>query len=94
MKAPPRTEIVIGLVSAVGTNLRDVAEALGKYLREDYGYHPDPLKVSDWLDKLNLDQALAETPQYAHILTRMEARTEARAKYGKDARSTRDILHQ
>ena len=48
------SELVIGLVYAVGTNYKPVQESLEAILRQ-HGYNPKPIRISDLISSLTQD---------------------------------------
>jgi hypothetical protein len=69
---PPPSELVIGLVGAVGADLElvvtDIALALG-----DYGYGHEEIRLSKLLSGLDWEEELPAEPLDEHIWTHMDA---------------------
>lgn len=83
----PRTELVLALTSAVGTDLKPVEEALTNYLRTDYGYRVVSIRISDMLGdgSLKLSTKIDRTTEFMRYESLMDAGTEARKLFGTDA---------
>lgn len=73
----PNAELVFGLVYPLGTDRRQVLEALKDHLNK-YGYRMEHMRLSDRLESLNLTTDLASEPEAQRIETRMDAGNEAR----------------
>lgn len=67
------TELVFGLVGALGTNLRLVATRLQSVLVDVFGYDVSPITLSDLMGTLTWDRDLSP----AHYDRRLEARMDA-----------------
>lgn len=82
-----RTELVVALTSAVGTDLGPTVEVLSNYLHQDYGYRVVPIKISDILGDgtLNLETPIERESKFSRYVSLMDAGTEARDKFGDDA---------
>lgn len=75
----PRSELVIGLVYAVGTDDRIIEQTLGDHLRQFGGespaecYTPNIIRLSAYLPRFNLGIPLPDTPEFERISSRMNA---------------------
>ncbi|MBK8013901.1 MAG: hypothetical protein IPK13_21440 [Deltaproteobacteria bacterium] len=76
----PRTELVIGLVGPVGTNLRSVEETIKERLELRYNYSVDLIRLSHLLKGLGWKDELKEADEYDRYDTYMKAGGDARAK--------------
>lgn len=82
----PESEVVIGLVSAVGTNAKLVLDALEDHIKK-FGYKPNVIRLSNPLKiiqkKLNLDVDIKTSPEGDRINSLMDAGDKAREKAGR-----------
>lgn len=75
----PDSELVLGLVYAVGTNDRYIQQVLEDHLRKfsesepGFGYAPNVIRLSNYLKRLNLGSDLPESPEADRIECRMNA---------------------
>jgi deoxycytidylate deaminase len=69
---PPPSELIVGLVGAVGTDLDGVSADLTFALTE-YGYDTYEIRLSELLGDLNWNVELPEKPLDKHIWTHMDA---------------------
>jgi cytidine deaminase len=76
--APTRTELVIGLVGAIGTDLRLVATRLGSLLTDEFKYAISQIGMSDLLETLAWQEARDLSPEP------WDLRTQARMDAGRD----------
>jgi deoxycytidylate deaminase len=79
----PRTEIIIGLVGPLGTNLGSVEETIKERLEVRYGYAVDLVRISHLLRGLGWKDELMEADEYARYDTYMKAGSDARRKAGR-----------
>jgi deoxycytidylate deaminase len=75
-------ELIIGLVGAVGTELRLVFESL-KYALEEVNYQCHKIKLSELLHEFDEWKGLPTTPEEKRINAHMDAGNEFRAKIGQ-----------
>lgn len=80
----PQTELFVGLVGAVGTDLLATEDLLGKVLAY-YGYRTRQLRLSSYLKELNWAGArdLPDSPFDAHVWEHMQAGTDLRNAWGR-----------
>lgn len=76
------SELVLGLVAPVGTDLSDTITALEEGLRLA-GYSPELIRLSKLLRSWNLDVRLQEEPEADRLRTYMAAGTQARKVFGQ-----------
>lgn len=80
------SEVVIGLVSAVGTNDRLVQDALEDHIKK-FGYKPNVVRLSSHLKKLTkklkLDVKIQDAPEEERISSLMDAGDKVREKAGR-----------
>lgn len=76
------SELVLGIVSPVGTNLDDTLTALEEGLRLA-GYKPEIIRLSTLLRSWNLGIPLEDEPEFARIRSHMAAGTAARAAFSR-----------
>jgi deoxycytidylate deaminase len=69
---PPPSELIVGLVGAVGTDL-DLVSADLVFALNEYGYKTHEIRLSELLGDLNWDVQLPEKPLDKHIWTHMDA---------------------
>jgi deoxycytidylate deaminase len=90
---PPRTqvldyantELIIGLVSPVGTNLSAIQQSLFDHFRK-FEYAVNPIKLSSFLERVSpatLGVVLRNKPEYERIKTRMDAGNALRERTGR-----------
>lgn len=65
------SELVIGLVYAVGTNYKPVQESIETLLKQ-YGYEPKPIRISDLISSLTQEE-LKDDSEINRVSTRMTA---------------------
>lgn len=75
------SELIVGLVCAVGTDYRPVADAIGSTLGR-YRYSTQIIKISELIEALT-DQPLVDSPETKRISTRMDAGNYACQKTGR-----------
>jgi deoxycytidylate deaminase len=75
------SELVIGLVYAVGTNYKPVQECLETILKQ-HGYSPKPIRISDLISSLTQEQ-LENDPEINRISSRMTAGNNACESSGR-----------
>jgi deoxycytidylate deaminase len=75
------SELVIGLVYAVGTNYRPVQESLERILRQ-HGYEPKPIRISELISSLTQEK-LEEDSEIHRISSRMTAGNNACRSSGR-----------
>lgn len=75
------SELVIGLVYAVGTNYRPVQECIDRLLR-GHGYSPEFIRISDLIGTLT-DRTLDDSSEIARISSRMDAGNAACRESGR-----------
>ncbi len=77
------SELVFGLVYAVGTNDKLINDTLQGHIKK-FQYKPNIIRLSDYLEglirKLHLDVRLDDSSEYARIKSRMDAGDAARDK--------------
>lgn len=79
--APDRpSELVLGLVAPVGTDLRDIITALQERLQLSK-YESELIRLSTFLRLWNLKTSLREEPEVERLQSYMDAGTEARAAF-------------
>lgn len=77
---PDRTELILGVVSPVGSDLGRLTSVLSAHIRR-FGYAVNIIRVSEFLRRLNpasLGMRLRFTPEYHRIRTHMDAGNRAR----------------
>jgi deoxycytidylate deaminase len=74
------TELVIGLVGAVGTDLPRVYEEIALQL-DHFGYKTTEVGLSSLLSELDWDEPLVEKPADQHIATHMDAGDRLRERW-------------
>jgi hypothetical protein len=71
----PDSELVFGLVYAVGTNYKLISDTLNDHIRK-FQYKPNIIRLSDYLNglitKLKLNVALDDSSEYTRIKSRMD----------------------
>lgn len=79
-----RTELIIGLVGAIGTDLVLVATRTGSLLKDQFGYDISHVSISDLLTTLNWDDKRNLSPQKEdeRIKIRMDAGRDLCQKWG------------
>lgn len=75
------SELVIGLIGALGTNFTSVQGIIEARLRE-LNYKANVIRVSDFFRNFNLKTKLFENPEYQRIRSHMEAGNEIREALG------------
>jgi deoxycytidylate deaminase len=75
------SELVIGLVYAVGTNYKPVQESLETILR-NHGYDPKPIRISDLISSLT-EEELEDSSEIDRISSRMTAGNNACRSSGR-----------
>lgn len=82
----PESELVFGLVFAVGTDYRPVLDYLTDHIKLS-GYAALNLQISSWFtessDRLGLKLILPEEPEYERIATRIDAGNQIRRRTGR-----------
>jgi deoxycytidylate deaminase len=84
-KNPDRTELVLGVVSPVGSDLAHLESTLSAHIKR-FGYAVDTIRVSKFLrqlDPASLGVRLRFTPEYHRIRTHMDAGNRAREISGR-----------
>jgi deoxycytidylate deaminase len=71
--APSKTELIIGLVGALGTDLRSLANDLATYLNDEFGYDSDFIGMSDLMGNLDWDRDLLSDKYDLHVELNMDA---------------------
>ncbi len=82
---PDRTELVLGVVSPVGSDLARLTAVLSAYIKR-FGYAVNIIRVSEFLrrlDPVSLGVRLRFTPEYHRIRTHMDAGNRAREISGR-----------
>lgn len=74
-----QTELILGLVGAVGTDLKRVADELRTELHE-YGYGATAVRVSDYLQDLPWTDSFADRPEDERTWLAMDAGTRLRVE--------------
>jgi deoxycytidylate deaminase len=74
-------ELIIGLVGAVGTDLRMVTDALVSAL-DDFAYRAEVIQLSELLHEMDWERDLPGKPIDEHISTHMDAGDELRESWG------------
>src|SRR4051812_7801347 len=77
-EAPSRTELVVGLVGAIGTDLPLVATRIGSLLKDNFDYSSSHVGVSDLLAKLAWPDGRDLSPKH------WDLRTQSRMDAGRD----------
>jgi hypothetical protein len=72
------TELIFGLVGAVGTNLKRVETELTTILKKRFSYNVKPIILSELLPDLNLETKLDTSSEFKRIDSYMTAGDEAR----------------
>jgi deoxycytidylate deaminase len=80
---PPQTELVIGLVGAVGIDLKGLADELG-FVLSRFAYRPHDVHLSEQLPALDWKYELHETPYDERIASYMSAGNTLRKKWKRD----------
>ena len=84
-KNPDRTELVLGVVSPVGSDLAHLEAVLSAYIKR-FGYSVNTIRVSHFLrqlDPTSLGLRLRFKPEYHRIRTHMDAGNRAREVSGR-----------
>ncbi|MGH2878428.1 MAG: deaminase [Solirubrobacteraceae bacterium] len=74
------TELVIGIVGAVGTDLRGVSDEIGLAL-DEFGYETTQVGLSDLLHELDWQAPLLDKPLDEQIATHMDAGDQLRERW-------------
>lgn len=83
--SPPRTDIVIGLVYALGTNYSSILEELRDHIKA-FGYTPEPIRLSECLEMVpSLGASRATEPEGRRIAQFMDAGDKARKRSKNEA---------
>jgi cytidine deaminase len=83
--APSRTELVFGLVGAIGTDLRLVATRLGSLLADEFAYTTSQVGLSDLLETIAWSDGrdLSPEPEDLRIQARMDAGRDLCQRWGE-----------
>lgn len=89
----PGSELVIGLVGAVGANLRNIVKDLTKCL-DKYEYSTQVIHVSDWIKDLTDIQEHDPNNKFEHTMALMTGGDEARESSGENAILALSVVRQ